>query len=109
MGEVIKKTGSEIVERWHKKMPPFFYWLVVIACGVGGTAVAINLGLPLVGGTHSEWWDEWFRYIVSTCIGIVFACKFTVAGGYKRIDPDGMINGKPVLREKEEDKDDKNE
>lgn len=93
MGKIIKQTGNEMKERWHQKMPPFFYWMVVIACGVGGTAAAINLGLPMVGGTHSEWWDSAFRYIFSTCIGVVFACKFTVAGGYKNIDPDKIIRG----------------
>jgi len=24
---------------------------------------------------------------------VVFACKFTVAGGYKKIDPDKMLRG----------------
>ena len=78
-------------------MPRFFYWMVVIACGVAGTAAAINLGLPMVGGTHSEWWNEAFRYIFSTCIGIVFACKFTVAGGYKDINPDNLTRNNMVL------------
>jgi hypothetical protein len=26
----IKLISSEIEERWHKKMPEFFYWVVVI-------------------------------------------------------------------------------
>ena len=54
MGEQIIRTGSEAVERWHQKMPRFFYWLVVIACGIGGLAVAINFGLLALGGTHSD-------------------------------------------------------
>ena len=91
MGEVIKKTGNEIAERWHRKMPRFFYWLTVIACGIGGLAFAINNGLPMLGGTHSEWWEEVYRYVISACIGVVFACKFTVAGGYQTIDPDKLI------------------
>ena len=101
MGEQISKTKNEMVERWHQKMPRFFYWMVVVACGVAGTAAAINLGLPMVGGTHSEWWDEAFRYIISTCIGVVFACKFTVAGGYKKIDPDKIIRGDMDTEEEE--------
>ena len=97
MGRRFRQTGKEMKERWHKKMPRFFYWMVVVACGIGGTAAAINLGLPMVGGTHSEWWDEAFRYIFSTCIGVVFACRFTVAGGYKEIDPDKLTRGNMVL------------
>ena len=91
MGEVIRNTGNEISERWHKNMPPFFYWIVVIACGIGGTAFTINFALPALGGTHADWWEEIYRYVMGACIGIVFACKFTVAGGYKKIDPDKMI------------------
>jgi len=93
----MRHTGSEITKRWHEQMPRFFYWMVVVACGVGGTAAAINLGLPMAGGTHSEWWDEAFRYIFGTCVGIVFACKFTVAGGYKDINPDRLTRGNMVL------------
>ena len=97
MGRRFRQTGKEMKERWHQKMPRFFYWMVVVACGIGGTAAAINLGLPMVGGTHSEWWDEAFRYIFSICIGVVFACRFTVAGGYRDIDPDVMTRGNMVL------------
>ena len=97
MGEMMRHTGSEIRERWHMKMPRFFYWLVVIACGIGGTAFAINTGVPALGGQLHEWWSDIYTYVISTCIGIVFACKFTVAGGYKRIDPDRLSGGPSVL------------
>lgn len=97
MGEQIKQTGNEIAERWHQKMPRFFYWLTVIACGVGGAAFAINQGLPMLGGEHAEWWPGVYRYVVSTCIGIVFTCKFTVAGGYKDIDPDKILRGDKLV------------
>ena len=100
MGEQVKKAGNEIAERWHKKMPKFFYWLVVIAVGIGGTAFAINTGVPALGGTLDEWFTDWYGRIISTCIGVVFACKFTVAGGYKDIDPD-KLTGRTIL-----DKDD---
>lgn len=100
MGETIIQTGNEMKERWHKKMPRFFYWLVVIACGIGGTAFAINNGVPALGGTLDEWWTEWYGRIMSGCIATVFVCKFTVAGGYKKIDPDKIIRGdKPVDRD----------
>ena len=97
MGEQIIRTGSEAVERWHQKMPRFFYWLVVIACGIGGLAFAINNGIPALGGTHSDWWADVYRYILGACIGVVFVCKFTVAGGYKKIDPDKVLRGGEVV------------
>lgn len=102
MGEQIRQTGNELVERWHKKMPRFFYWLVVIACGIGGTAFAINAGVPLLGGTLHQWWTDIYTYIIGACIGIVFVCKFTVAGGYRGIDPDKMIPGNNFLEEEKE-------
>lgn len=97
MGEQIINTGNEAVKRWHQKMPRFFYWLVVIACGIGGLAFAINTGVPALGGTLDEWWTEWYGRILSGCIGVVFACKFTVAGGYKKIDPDKIMRGKEIV------------
>ena len=97
MGEQIKQTGNELLGRWHQKMPRFFYWIVVIACGVGGCAFAINSALPALGGTHAEWWPDVYRYILGACIGIVFVCKFTVAGGYKEIDPDKVLRGDQLV------------
>ena len=93
MGEQIKNTGNELKERWHQKMPPFFYWLVVVACGIGGLVFTINTCVPALGGTLDGWFTDWYGRIISTCIGVVFACKFTVAGGYKKIDPDKMLRG----------------
>ena len=97
MGEKIKHTGNELKGRWHQKMPRFFYWLVVIACGIGGTAFAINSGVPALGGTLDEWWTDIYSYIVGGCIGIIFVCKFTVAGGYKEISPDDITKGRITL------------
>lgn len=97
MGEQFKNTGNEAVERWHKKMPRFFYWIVVIACGVGGTAFAINSGVPALGGTLADWWTDIYSYVIGGCIATVFVCKFTVAGGYKNIDPDKIIRGGEVV------------
>ena len=93
MGKYIKNTGSEAMGRWHSKMPRFFYWLVVVACGIGGLAFTINTFTPKLGGTLDAWWVEWYGRIISCCIGVVFTCKFTVAGGYKNIDPDKLIHG----------------
>ena len=93
MGEAIKNTGNEAVKRWHAKMPRFFYWLVVVACGIGGLAVAINTLIPATGGVLHEWWVDIYPYIFGGCIGVVGACRFTVAGGYKEIDPDKVLQG----------------
>lgn len=97
MGEQIKQTGNELRERWHQRMPRFFYWIVVIACGVGGCAFTVNSALPALGGTHAEWWPDAYRYILGACIGIVFVCKFTVAGGYRDIDPDKVLRGDQLV------------
>lgn len=103
MGERIKTAGNEIQERWHKKMPPFFYWVVVVACGIACTAFAIHNGIPALGGTHADWWEEAYRYIMGGCIATVFVCKFTVAGGYKELDPDKILrNGRIVDRSSQE-------
>jgi hypothetical protein len=93
MGEQIINTGNEAVKRWHQKMPRFFYWLVIVACGIGGTAFAINSGVPALGGTLDEWWTDIYSYIIGASIATVFVCKFTVAGGYKKIDPDKILRG----------------
>lgn len=97
MGEQIKNTSNELKDRWHQKMPKFFYWLVVVACGIGGLAFAINMGVPALGGTLDPWWEQWYGRILSGCIGVVFACKFTVAGGYKKIDPDKILRGDKLV------------
>lgn len=100
MGEQIKRTGNEIVERWQSRMPRFFYWLMVIACGIGGTAFAINTGVPMMGGQLHEWWGDIYTYVISVCIGIIFACKFTCDGGFRDKTMD-KINNNTLL-----DKDD---
>lgn len=91
--------GNELVDRWHQRMPRFFYWIVVVACGIGGTAFAINTGVPLLGGTLHEWWTDIYSYIIGACIATVVVCKFTVAGGYKALDPDKIIPGNRLLDE----------
>lgn len=83
MGEAIKKTGNEIVERWSEKMPKFFRTLMTIAIGIVTTASAIHFGLPMLGAEHSEWWPEIYRYVIAGCIGVAVVCKLTVDGGYR--------------------------
>ena len=90
MGEKIKHTGNEIVERWHQKMPRFFYWIVVVVSCIVSTAFAINTGVPAMGGTLPEWFTDIYSHILTCGIGIIAVCKFTVAGGYKNINPDDI-------------------
>lgn len=97
MGEVIKNTGSELKGRWMGKMPRFFRQLVKLCACVIAIAFAINSGVPALGGTLHEWWTDIYTYIISTCIGIIATCKLTVAGGYKEIDPDKVIQGNLTL------------
>lgn len=94
----VKLISSEIEERWHKKMPKFFYWVVVIATGIGGLAVAINSSIVMGGGTPHEWWTDIYPYITGACGGTIFACKFTVSGGFRNVNPDN-VTGKTVLDE----------
>lgn len=98
MGESIKNTGNEAVKRWHEKMPRFFYWLVVIAVGVGGTAAAINTLVPATGGVLHDWWIDLYPYIFGGCVGVIAASKFTCAGGYKDINPDSVLQGDILLK-----------
>ena len=95
-----KISRSEIVERWHRKMPRFFYWLTVIASGVLFVAVTIHLTVESSGANHVAWWQDVYPYIVGASAGVIAVCKFTVAGGYKKIDPD-KVKGRTIL-----DKDD---
>jgi hypothetical protein len=88
-------TRKELQGRWHQKMPRFFYWLVVVASGIGGTAAAINIGIPATGGMLHDWWNDIYPYIFGGCIGVVCVSKLTVAGGYKEVDPDRLLHGRP--------------
>ena len=83
MGEVIKQTGNEMMERWQEKMPKFFRRLMTLAIGIISTATAINFGMPALGAEHSEWWPEVYRYIIGICIGVAGASKFTCDGGFR--------------------------
>lgn len=92
MGEQIKETGNEMVERWKGKMPKFFRWLLTLAIGVITTASAIHFGAPALGVEHSEWWPEVYRYIISSSLGVAAVCKFTVDGGFREKQSDKISN-----------------
>ena len=98
MGEQIKRKGNEAVKRWHAKMPRFFYWLIVVACGIGGLALSINTAITLAGGTPHDWWTDLYPYIIGASAGTIFCCKFTVAGGFRDIDPDKVLQGENLLK-----------
>ena len=96
MGEAIKETGNEFIERWHMKMPKFFYWITIVAMCVLCIAVTIHFTVEAAGAQHVEWWSNAYPYIVGVCAGIITICKLTVNGGYKKLNPDN-ITGKTIL------------
>lgn len=100
MGEEVKTFRKEATKRWHEKMPRFFYWIVIVAVFVGGLALTVNTAIVTAGGTPHEWWSDIYPYIIGASAGAVFVCKFTVAGGFRNVDPD-KITGHTIL-----DKDD---
>lgn len=97
MGEHIKKTGNEVVERWHKKMPKFFRQLVVLCVCIVGTAFGINTMLQMTGATPHYWWTNAYPLLIGIPTGMAIVCKLTVAGGYKDIDPDNLTKGNTIL------------
>ena len=98
MGERIRK--SELIGRWHERMPRFFHRLMVAAVGIGTTVTAINIGIPATGGTLHEWWVDFYPYIFGASIGVAIASKFTCDGGFRRKSIE-QLTGRTVL-----DKDD---
>ena len=99
MGQAIKNTSNEIKERWHQKMPRFFYWIVVAVSCIISTAFAVNSGVPAMGGELPVWWTDIYSHILTCGIGIIVVCKLTVAGGYKKINPDRLQDGAGVTGE----------
>lgn len=81
MGEKIRR--SELVERWHKKMPKFFRWLMYLCAFVAGLAFAVNTALSTAGATPHEWWTDIYPYLIGIPVGMGFCCKFTVDGGFR--------------------------
>ena len=97
MGEHIKKTGNEVVERWHKKMPKFFRQLVVLCVCIVGTAFGINTMLQMTGAIPHGWWTNAYPLLIGIPTGMAIVCKLAVAGGYKDIDPDNLTKGNTIL------------
>ena len=83
MGEELKKTGNEAIERWKEKMPKFFLWMMYICAFIGGTALAANTAIIAAGAQPHEWWSDLFPYLIGVPAGVMFACKFTVDGGFR--------------------------
>jgi len=83
MGEQIKNTGNEIVERWQEKMPKFFRWMMYICAFVAGLALSVNTAITLGGGTTHEWWNDIYPYLLGVPAGAAFCAKFTVDGGMR--------------------------
>lgn len=76
MGEL-----KEAKSRWSRKMPKFFKKMMKACAFVSGTALAANEAMVLAGVTPDDWWTEILKYLVAVPAGMMFACKFAVAGG----------------------------
>lgn len=97
MGEVIKKTGSELKGRWMQQMPPFFRRLVKLCASVMVTAFGINEIMIIGKATPHEWWNDVYPLLLAVPFGMMCVCKLTVAGGYKDIDPDKVMQGDMMI------------
>lgn len=94
MGEKIKHTGNELMERWVQRMPRFFQMIVKIVLSIAATATTVNFAVPALGGTLYEWWPGVYTNILVGSICVLMVCKLTVAGGYKKLDPEDLLRGK---------------
>lgn len=79
----MKKLIKTILERWKNKMPKFFKVLSWICGLISGTAIAVNTALMTANVTPHEWWNDIVPYLIGVPAGMLFACKFTVNGGYQ--------------------------
>ena len=73
---------KEAKKRWGGKMPQFFKKIMWLCGLVSGTALAVNKSFAVIDATPCEWWTNIFPYLVSVPAGMMFACKFTVSGGF---------------------------
>jgi len=94
MGEQIKRTGNELRERWTKRMPRFFQTIVRIVLSIAATATTVNFAVPALGGELYDWWSGVYTHILVGSICTLMVCKLTVAGGYKKLDPEDLLRGK---------------
>lgn len=69
--------------RWKKAMPSFFKKMMYLFTLIGGTAIAAHVAITSFGITPHDWWLDISPYIIGGSAGVVFACKFTVSGGFR--------------------------
>ena len=96
MGGRIKRTKNEAVHRWQEKMPKFFQRIVILCACVVATAFTVNTAMQIAGAEPHEWWRELYPLLIGVPVGMAVVCKLTVAGGYKDLDADALVTGKPV-------------
>ena len=81
MSESIK--NNEAVQRWKKKMPKFFRWIMYVCALVSGTALVVNTAMITSGAQPHEWWVDIYPYLIGIPVGMAFCAKFTVDGGMR--------------------------
>lgn len=97
MGRRFKQTGKEMKRRWMQQMPPFFRRLVKLCASVMVTAFGINEIMIIGKATPHEWWTDIYPLLLAVPFGMMCVCKLTVAGGYKDIDPDKVMQGDMMI------------
>lgn len=90
MGEKIKRTGNEAVERWQQKMPKFFRYIMWVCVLICGTATAVHVFFTQFGITPHDWWLDILPYLTGIPFGMAFMCKFTVDGGFRQKQMDNI-------------------
>ena len=98
MGEHIRQTSSELRGRWLGKMPRFFRQLTILCACIVATAFGVNTALQTMGAVAHDWWNDLYPLLIGIPTGMIIVCKLTVAGGYKDIDPDKVLQGKNVIQ-----------
>lgn len=83
MGEQIRKTGNEALDRWQQKMPKFFRLIMRVCICIASTATAIHVYFTHFGIQPHEWWNDVLPYLTGIPLGMALMAKFTVDGGYR--------------------------
>ena len=72
-----KIKDTEVLKRWHNKMPKFFSRICWVCSLVSGTALAVNAAILAAGVQPHEWWSDILPYLVGIPAGMAFVAKFT--------------------------------
>ena len=83
MGQTIETWWKVCKNRWKATMPKFFRRMMYLCALISGSSLAANTAIITAGTTPHEWWSNILPYLVGVPAGVMFACKFTVDGGFR--------------------------